>query len=255
MFFNILLKVFQLKPVFYLFKRYKGLILLFFLLLLVVFILWLRTLSLSDVLAYKKQLFYFIEGNPVLTVGFFLLIYLIVSILSLPGTTVLSAISGFLFGFIQGLLLSVLAVSIGSCCTFLITRKFLSGWFFKKAGSKIKKISKHLEQDEIYYLFAFRLFPFAPLFFTNILMALSSIRLNLFFIVSFMAFLPTLSVYVNMGAQLSRLEDLKGLSDPYLLSAFALIGLFPLAVRYVFKFLKKFKKSRENLSLDSNSIF
>ena len=254
-FLNILLKVFQIKPAFRFLRKYKILILLCSLVVLVGLVLWLRTFSLSDILDYKKQLFYYVQDEPLLTAILFFLMYILASTLSLPGTVILSVIGGFLFGFIQGLVFSVLAVSIGSCFAFLITRYFLRRLFIKKASSKIEKISNYLKQDEIYYLLAFRLFPFTPLFFTNMIMGLTSMRLDLFFIVSFIAFLPTLSVYVNMGSQLSRLEDWEGLSDPYLLLAFFLMGLFPLAVRYILKFLKRFKKSKEELSLDSDQVF
>ncbi|MCZ0933185.1 MAG: VTT domain-containing protein [Oligoflexia bacterium] len=206
-------------------------------------------------MSYKKQLFYLIQEQPFLTAVFFFLVYVLASTVSLPGTTVLSIAGGFLFGFAPGLLISLFAVSLGSGFAFLITRHFLRDFFVKKAGSKLEKLYSHLEQDETYYLFAFRLFPFTPLFFTNMLMGLTSMRLNVFFTVSFIAFLPTLFVYVNMGSQLSRLEDWSGLSDPSFLFAFALMGLFPLTVRYSFKFLKRFKKSREEFSLDSEQIF
>ena len=254
-FLNILLKIFQLKAFFYLLKRYKIFILLGFLLILVGLFLWIRTLNLSDVLTYKEQLFYFIEKNPILTAGSFFLIYLIVSIFSLPGTAVLGVIGGFLFGFIQGLFFSIVSVTLGSSVAFLITRRFFKKWFLKKAGSKINKILKYLHEDEIYYLFAFRLFPFIPFFVTNIFMALSSMSFKLFFIISFIALLPLLAIYVNIGSQLSQLEDWKGFSDPYLLSAFTLVGLFPLIVKYTFKFVKNFKKSRQELVLDSDTIF
>ena len=227
----------------------------FFVIALILLILWLRTFSLSDVLSYKKHLFHLVQDNSFLAAFYFFLVYLLVAVISLPGTTVLSVSGGFLFGFIKGLIISLLAVSIGSCLAFLITRYFLRDFFVKKAGSKLERIYNHLRKDEVYYLFAFRLFPFTPLFFTNMLMGLTSIRLNLFFIVSFIAFLPTLSIYVNMGSQLSRLEDWGGLSDPQLLFAFALIGLFPLLIRYSFKFFKRFKKSKEDLSLDSEQVF
>ena len=254
-FFYILLKIGLIKPIFRIFKKYKILILLLCSALLISLILWLRTFSLSDVLIYKKQLFYLIQEQPFLTAISFFFVYMLAATVSLPGTTVLSISGGFLFGFSQGLFISLFAVSIGSCFAFLITRYFLKDFFIKKAGSKLEKLYSHLEQNEIYYLFAFRLFPFTPLFFTNVLMGLTSMRLNVFFMVSFLAFVPTLFVYVNMGSQLSRLEDWTGFSDPYFLFAFALMGLFPLAVKYSFKFVKRFKKPEEGFSLDSEQVF
>ena len=254
-FLNILLKVLQIKPILRSLKKYKFLILIFFAICLIGLILWLRTFSLSEILSYKKELFDLIQDKPFITVISFFLVYVFVSTISLPGTIVFSIAGGFLFGFIKGMLISLFAVSIGSSFAFLITRYFLRDFFLKKAGSKLEKIYNHLKQDEIYYLFAFRLFPFVPLFFTNMLMGLASMRLNVFFTASFIAFLPTLFVYVNMGVQLFRLEDWNGLTDPELLFAFALMGLFPLIVRYSFKFLKRFRKSKEEFSLDSEQIF
>ena len=246
-FLDILFRVLQIKPTLRFLRKYKSLVVLFFAIVLIGLILWLRTFNLSEILSYKKQLFYFIQDKPFLTALSFFLMYLLVSIASLPGTAILSVTGGFLFGFTQGLILSLLAISFGSCFAFLITRYFLRDFFIKKAGSKLEKIYSHLKQDEVYYLFAFRLFPFIPLFFTNMLMGLTSIRLDLFFIVSFVAFLPAVFIYVNMGSQLSRLEDWDGFSDPRLLFAFALMGMFPLIVRYSLKFLKRFKKSKEEL--------
>ena len=254
-FLDILLKVLQIRPIIRILKKYKILLLIVFAVLLTALVLWLRTFSLSELLAYKKQLLGFVQNNPVLTAVSFFLVYMLSAVASFPGTTVLSIAGGFLFGFVKGLFLSVFAVSIGSCFAFLITRHFLRDFFIRKAGSKLKKIYSHLQKDEVYYLFAFRLFPFTPLFFTNMLMGLTSMRLNVFFIASFIAFLPTLFIYVNMGSQLSQLEDWSGLTQPNLLFAFALMGAFPLIVRYSFKFFKRFRKSKQEFPLDSEQVF
>ena len=128
----------------------------------------------------------------------------------MPGATVLNVIGGFLFGFLKGTLLSVFAVSIGSGFAFLLSRYFFRDFFLKKSGAKMKKIYGHLRGNEVYYLFAFRLFPFIPLLFTNMIMGLSSIRFSVFFIVSFITLLPHLAIYANIGSQLSQLEDLHG---------------------------------------------
>ena len=254
-FFDILLKILPIRPVFRLLRKYKILLLLILAACLIALILWLRTFSMLDLLLYKKQLFELIEDKPFLTAVSFFLVYVIVSTISLPGTTVLSFSGGFLFGFIKGFLISLFAVSIGSSFAFLITRYFLRDFFIKKAGSKLEKIYKHLKTDEIYYLFAFRLFPFTPLFFTNMLMGLTSMSLRVFFVTSFIAFLPILFIYVNIGSQLSELESWSGLTDFDLIVSFTFVGIFPLAVRYIFKLLKKLKKSREEFPLDSEQFF
>ena len=212
---------------------------------------WFKTFDLKEIIEYKKSLLFLVQDRPlVLSVSFFL-IYLFVSTLSLPGTTVFNIIGGFLFGFIKGTLISVFAVSLGSCGAFLFTRFFLRDFLIKKGGKKIKKIYNILEKDTAYYLFALRVFPFTPFFFTNITMGLSSIKLSVFYAVSFISLLPGLAVYANIGSQFSKLENLQGFVAPNLLFAFALIGLFPLFIKYFLKFLKRFKKSKEDLPLES----
>ena len=254
-FFDILFKIFQIRPILRLLKRYKILIFILFIGFLVLLVLWLRTFSLSEILAYKKQIFELIQDKPLLMALSFFLVYVFVATISLPGSTVFSIIGGFLFGLLKGTLISLFAVTIGSCFAFLITRYFLRDFFIKKAGPRLDRIYNHLKKDEVYYLFAFRLFPFTPLFFTNLLMGLASIRLTLFCAVSFIAFLPTIFVYVNMGFQLSELENWSGFTEPDLLLAFILIGLFPLAVRYIFKLVKKFRNSKEDFPLESEKAF
>ena len=216
------------------------------------FLEWLKTFNLQEIIEYKKSLLYLVQDRPLTLSLSFFLVYLLVSILSLPGTVFFNIIGGFLFGFVKGVALAVFALSIGSSITFLISRFFLRDFFIRKGGDKLNKICEKLKKDEAYYLFALRWFPFVPLFFTNVIMGLGSIKLSVFYVISFLSFLPIVAIYINMGSQLSQLEDLQGLVAPNLLFAFALIGLFPLFVKYLFRFLKRFKRSKEEFPLESD---
>ncbi len=247
---DILLKALRVKSAFQFLKKHKPFLITLLVALAIVFIEWFKSFDTAELMENKKLLLSWVEGRPLISSLSFFLVYFFISVLSFPGTAVLSIISGFLFGFFKGTLLSLLAVSIGSGTAFLLTRFFLKDFFIKKGGAKMQKIYKILEKDEMYYLFALRLFPFIPLFFTNIAMALSSMSWGAFFAVSFLSLLPSMAIYANMGTQLSYLEDWRGLSDPGLLTAFALIGLFPLFVRLGLRFFKKLKKSKEGLSID-----
>ena len=215
---------------------------------------WLKTFDITEIIEYKKHLLYLVQDYPLITSLSFFVAYLLASILSIPGITSLSLIGGFFFGFTKGVLLSIFAVSIGSSIAFLLIRFFLHNFFMRRGGVKIKKICKSLKIDEIYYLFALRSFPFTPVLFTNIIMGLSSIKFSVFYVVSFISFLPLIAIYTNMGAQLSHLEDLQGLVAPNILFALALIGLFPLFIKYLLRFSKRFKRSKADLTLESDSL-
>ena len=252
-FLDILFRILRLKPVVQFIKKHKALMIVFLVAVFLFSIEWIKTFDVREIVEHKKALLHFVQDHPLALSIYFFLIYLFISTLSLPGTTAFNIVGGFLFGLAKGTLLSIFAVTIGSSFAFLLTRFFLRDFFMKKGGTKMKKIYKLLKKNEVYYLFAFRLFPFTPLFFTNIVMGLSSIKLSAFYIVSFISLLPLLIIYANMGAQLSELEDLQGLAAPDLWFAFALIGLFPLFVRYLLRFIKRLKKTKEDFSLESDN--
>ena len=251
-FLDILIRVLHIKPIIKILKKYKPLLFVLLTGLFFLFIEWFKTFNRGEIIEYKKSLLHLVQDQPLTLSLSFFLIYLVFATLSLPGTAFFNVIGGFLFGFIQGTLLALFAVSIGSSFTFLLTRFFLRDFFIKRGGPKMNKIYDLLKKDSAYYLFAFRLFPFTPLFFTNMVMGLSSIKLSVFYIISVISFLPLLAIYTNMGTQLSHLENLQGLVEPNLLFAFALIGLFPLFVKYLLRFFKRFTKSGEDFSLEKS---
>lgn len=252
-FLDILLRVLYIKPIFRLLKKHKLILIVLLTSLFFILIEWLKTFQIQEILEHKQNLLQLAHDYPLSLSLIFFFSYLLISTLSLPATAVFNVIGGFLFGFAKGVLLSIFALSIGSGFAFLLTRYFLRDFFIRKGGARMKKAYRHLTNNQIYYLFAFRLFPFTPLFFTNMIMGLSSIRFSVFYIVSFIALLPQLAIYANIGSQLSQLENLHGLMDPNMLLAFALIGLFPLSIKYLFRLIKRFKKSKEDLSLESDS--
>lgn len=250
-FFDILLRVLNIRPFFKFLRKHKVLAIIPLAVLIFLFIKWFQSFRIEEFIEYKNSILNLAQDKPLNLSFYFFLIYVFISVLSLPGTSLFSVIGGFLFGFAKGTVLSVFAISIGSSFAFLLTRFFFRNFFIKKGGKKIKKIYEHLNKDEIYYLISFRLFPLTPIFFTNMLMGLGSIKFNVFYIVSFISFLPTTIIYANMGSQLSHLKGLEGLMDPNFLFAFSLVSLFPLFVNYFLKLIKKIRKTKK-LQLESD---
>jgi len=244
-FLNIILRVLYIKPFIQLLKKHKLILIILFTILLFIAIQWLKDFKISEFLEYKKNLLILAKNFPIASSFLFFLSYLAIATVSLPGVIPLSIIGGFLFGFVKGSLLSILAVTTGSCLAFLIVRHLFRNFFIKKTGNKTEKIYSHLRKNEIYYLFALSLSPFIPLLLTNIIMGLSSIRLAVFFVVSLIALLPQVAIYTNFGSQVAMLESLHELAEPNMILAFSLIGLFPLVVKYLFKIFKKIQKPKD----------
>ena len=233
-------------------RKYKSFFLsllgLFFLTLVLYFSTW----SQEDFLNYKKNLLTLSETHKLLSYFIFFTVYFIFALLGLPGTVFLGAVGGFIFGFPGAFVFSLLAVVLGSCCAFLVIRFLLRDFFIKslkksKKAVRLNKVYSRLKENEVYYLIMFRLFPFAPLAITNIVMGLGKMRFKVFSFVCFLTIIPYLLIYVTFGSKLSQLESWDGLYDPILIISFSLVAVLPLLTKYLFYFLKKIKKKEFEL--------
>ena len=65
------------------------------------------------------------EQSPLLVIGGFFLLYVIVTALSLPGAAILTLAAGALFGLVEGLLVASFASTIGATLAFLVSRYLL----------------------------------------------------------------------------------------------------------------------------------
>ena len=205
----------------------------------------------AEISHFKHRLLLSVQEQPLKAGLSFFGFYLLFAALSLPGTVFLNMAGGFLFGLEKGALFSLSALVIGSFFFFCLVRFFLKGFLLRRESRHIKKIRKLLRGHEIYWLFALRSLPFAPLFFTNAVMGLSAVKTSTFCFVSFLSFLPPVLIYTNIGAGISELKDLQSVTAPDFIFALSLAGLFPLLSRYIVilwkKRFKKPKKFWENL--------
>jgi len=65
--------------------------------------------------------------------------------------------------------------------------------------------------------------------------------LRTFFWVSQLGMLPGTIVYVNAGKELSKIEALSGILSPGLITSFAVLGTFPIAVKKILSFYQRNK--------------
>ena len=231
---DIALKFGQIKFLFRFLKKYKSLFWILLGLMFVALLFGLSRFNLYDILQYKELLANLSGQQALLFAFLFFLLGTLVAITGIPGLSVFALIGGFVFGFAKGFVLSTSAILLGSCLSVLMIRWFFRDFFIKKGGVKLKKMFQKLKKNELYYLFAFRLFPFTPYALTNIVMGLSTMKLRLFFIISFLTLLPYTLIYNYIGLELSRVNHLEDLSKPSLLVAFSVIAFVPILLKYLF---------------------
>ncbi|MCQ4347208.1 FAD-dependent oxidoreductase [Pseudomonas stutzeri] len=172
-----------------------------------------------------------VAAQPWRAAGLYLLVYVAVAALSLPGATLLTLVGGALFGLLAGTLLVSLASTLGATLAMLLGRFLLRDWLRGRFASRLDAIDRGMDREGAFYLFALRLVPAFPFFLVNLAMGLTRLPVRTFWWVSQLGMLPGTLVYVNAGRELGRLESLAGILSPGLLGAFVLLGIFPLLAR------------------------
>ncbi|PLX80645.1 MAG: pyridine nucleotide-disulfide oxidoreductase [Desulfuromonas sp.] len=200
--------------------------------------------SLAYIKEQQEAFNHFYRDNRALTITIYMLIYILVTALSLPGATVMTLAGGALFGLWAALVAVSFASSIGATLAFLVSRFLLRDWVQAKFGDKLKSINAGVEKDGGFYLFSLRLVPIFPFFVINLVMGLTPLKTSLFYLVSQVGMLPGTFVYVNAGTQLGQLESAGGILSPDLIFSFVLLGIFPLIAKKVLEVIKARKVYR-----------
>lgn len=196
-------------------------------------------LSLTSLAEGRRALQSFYSEHRLLTVTGYMLLYILVTALSLPGALIMTLGGGALFGLWLGLVLVSFASTIGATLAFLGARFLFRDAVQHRFGEKLAAVNQGIEQDGVLYLFTLRLVPVFPFFIINLLMALTPIRTRAFYLVSQLGMFPASLVYVNAGTQLGKIQSAAGILSPGLLFSFALLGIFPLLAKKVIQRLRK----------------
>ena len=190
-----------------------------------------RFLTLEALKAGQATFAAWYEASPWRVAGAYLLLYVAVTALSLPGAAVMTLAGGALFGLWVGTLLVSFASSLGATLAFLVSRWLLRDWVQARYGERLAAVNAGMAKDGAFYLFTLRLVPVFPFFIINLLMGLTPIKTRTFYWVSQLGMLAGTLVYVNAGTQLARLDSLSGILSPGLVASFALLGVFPLLAK------------------------
>ncbi len=183
--------------------------------------------------------------HQVLVIAGYMLIYILVTSLSLPGAAIMTLAGGALFGLVTGTLVVSFASTIGATLACLVARFLLRDWVQRKFGDNIAKVNAGIEKEGAFYLFTLRLIPIFPFWLINLVMGVTKMPLRTFFWVSQVGMLAGTVVYVNAGKELAKIETLSGILSPGLILSFAVLGIFPIAAKKIIAFTRS---RREKIS-------
>ena len=192
---------------------------------------------------HHDHIFYFIENNFYLASLFFVFIYVIAVIFSLPGAWLITVSGGYMFGWQIGGFLAVIGATIGACIIFLMAKNIFRNFFSKKIINRksiLKKIENGIKRDAISYLLFMRLMPIFPFVFVNIAPALLGIRFNIYAVTTFIGIIPGTFVYALLGeganeifvsGNISSFESYDSFKIIIGLSGLSILSLLPILIK------------------------
>jgi len=196
-----------------------------------------RHFALETIVMYENQLRVALAERPMTSFIVGLLVYVALSFF--PPTAGKSLVFGWLFGLWRGVLLANFALTIAAVVMFLVSRYLLHEGLRSRLGATMARLDKAIETDGAYYLFALRMMH-APYTFLNYAMGATSIKTRSFWWATQMGLLPGNVLFTYAGTQLPTLQEiadqgLTSVASPQLIVAFVLVGVFPLAIRWVMR--------------------
>jgi len=176
----------------------------------------------------RAQLEALVDQNWLLSATIFVLIYILVITLSLPGGAILTLAGGFLFGW-AGLPLVVLGATTGATINFWLARYLLGEWVQTKYAKQLKKFNQDLATNGPNYLLSIRLVPAFPFWLINLLAGLTKLRTIDYLWATALGILPGTAAYIFAGTELARIGSTDGILSPGLILALLALAALSLA--------------------------
>ncbi len=188
-----------------------------------------RFLSLTALKDNRDKLLSFTQANYAAAAGLFIVSYIAVTGLSLPGAVILTLAGGFLFGGLFGTLFVNVGATTGATLAFLAARYLLRDAVEQKFGKWLGPLQEGFAKNAFSYLMTLRLIPLFPFFVVNLVSGLTRVNVGTYVAATALGIIPGSFVYAYAGQQLGNINSLKEIASPNVIAAFVLLGLLALA--------------------------
>ncbi|NQY26208.1 MAG: TVP38/TMEM64 family protein [Piscirickettsiaceae bacterium] len=197
-------------------------------------------LNFDSLKLHKNELLSYANANFWQT--FFIIggIYILSTMLNLPGAAIMSLAIGFIFGRWYGTLLAISSATIGAVLVFWIARYLIADWARPRLEKmkSTQNIMAQLQNDAFSYLLFMRAVPLFPFWFVNMVFAFSPIDTRHYAIGTFLGMLPVSFVIVNLGQSLSTVDSMEQLFTTEVILSFVMIGVLALITTTIMRYRK-----------------
>ncbi len=154
---------------------------------------------------------YWVEHQYALSVLAYVIAYLLIAALMMPGGALLAALGGLLFGIAIGFPLAVIASLLGASAAFHLARTFLAAPLHRANAQLIDRLQAGFARHGLGYMLSLRLAPGIPFGVINVAPAIIGVPFTTFFVGSALGFIPSRLALSTAGAGLGRVIDAENL--------------------------------------------
>lgn len=190
---------------------------------------------------HRETLKTLVAQHPVLTPLAYIILYVGIAALSIPGAAFFSVTGGFLFGQPWATLYVVVGATVGATLLFLAARTFFQELLRPYVARYLSKMEKGFEENAASYLLFLRFVPLFPFWGVNLAPAFLGVRLWTFIWTTFIGIIPGAFVFTQAGAGLEQILDAEDLTLDTIfnlqvkvaLIALALFALLPIVIKKI----------------------
>lgn len=171
-----------------------------------------------------------LEGHGELAGLVYILVFAGVMTVGIPGGNFLLLSAGFLFGFVNGTILSSTAAVLSAVLVYSLMRTTMGPWLDSKSG-RTARIRTYIERGNWQVLVLVRLIPVIPFFAVNVAMTAIGIPRRLYILTTIVGMIPITAIFAWIGSGFRTLDELSTVSlGKLMLSAQMLVPLVLLFV-------------------------
>jgi uncharacterized membrane protein YdjX (TVP38/TMEM64 family) len=207
-----------------------------------------RYLSFEALKTYHHTLKDFIATHPILVPLLYIIVYIALTALSVPGAVFLTLLGGYLFPQPWSTIYVIFAATCGATLIFLAAKTALGDSLRQKAGPFLKKMEQGFQENAASYMLFLRFVPLFPFWLVNLAPALFGVPLRTFVWTTVIGIAPGSFVFTLAGGGLEKILDTQqafsigAIFNTQLKIALTLLGVLALIPILV----KKFRKNDRN---------
>lgn len=168
---------------------------------------WHKLLTLKNIGLHYEYLRDTISQNLLAALAFYLVVYIAVVALSLPGALILTLAGGLLFGWQIGTSATVVAATIGATIIFLVARSSLGEGLTSSVGPWLARLSDGFRENALSYLLFLRLVPAFPFVVVNLAAAVLRVPLGTYVLGTFIGIIPGTTAFSVAGSGLGSVIE------------------------------------------------